>query len=312
MSAVPSDAAERRRKQNREAQKKRRNALKVQIAELQAKNSELQAFKNSALWAKECPTLLSPPSAVRAPVLNGITRRGSLPPEQEAARNLGGGERSTAFQPYLQTLDDDLLRDMVTDWRTNPQSAASSGPEAHHEPDDLAKQNSDSGSTSCETGSTLPASTYLDPALGPLDKIKANAADDLMPLDPAMSFSHLGAFATRREQGAVMARRPSLASTGASRPDRRHGALRIAVANGQSPMVRLLLRHGADIDGRDDRGRTVLHEATESNDGDMARLLLQRGADAGAVDAAGMTPLDVAASLGNVEVAEVLLEACPD
>ncbi|PHH71892.1 hypothetical protein CDD82_6283 [Ophiocordyceps australis] len=287
------------------------NALKAQIAELQARNSELQAFKNSALWAKECPTLLSPASA------SSIARRGSAPLEQE---NVGGEERTTTsiglrmFQPYLETLDDELLGDMVTDWRANPQSAR----EGQHEAEAMSKQTSDSGSTSCDTGSTLPSSSYLDPGLRPLEKIKGSTASDVMALDPAMGFSAIHPFGTsssargRREQGASTPRRRSLASTAAPRPDQRPGALRIAVANRQGPMVRLLVRHGADMNARDERGRTVLHDVAESNDGDMARLLLDNGADAGAVDAAGMAALDVAASLGNVEVAEVLLETCRD
>jgi uncharacterized protein len=46
-----------------------------------------------------------------------------------------------------------------------------------------------------------------------------------------------------------------------------------------TPMARLLLDSGADVNARAEGGFTALHSAAEHDDDELARLLLERGAD---------------------------------
>jgi len=62
-----------------------------------------------------------------------------------------------------------------------------------------------------------------------------------------------------------------------------------AAQNGHIEMMRLLLGHGADVNGRDDRGRTALMVAAGSDDVDMVELLLSKGADVNLKDNDGFT-----------------------
>ncbi|KJZ77712.1 hypothetical protein HIM_02889 [Hirsutella minnesotensis 3608] len=90
------------------------------------------------------------------------------------------------------------------------------------------------------------------------------------------------------------------------------GPLKLAISNGHLSMVRLLIKHGANVNARGDMGKTALHEAVQANDRNMVEVLADSGADLNAVDSSGSTPLQVAASLGYVEVAEALLRLGAD
>ncbi len=66
--------------------------------------------------------------------------------------------------------------------------------------------------------------------------------------------------------------------------------------------IRLLLKAGAEVNGRDDLGNTPLHEAISALNLKAARLLLDSGADVNARNQSGQTPLhglDAAASALN-------------
>jgi hypothetical protein len=91
------------------------------------------------------------------------------------------------------------------------------------------------------------------------------------------------------------------------RADRQQEALKLAVANGHIPMVRLLIEHGTDVNSRDRDGRTVLLCAVEADDAEMVELLLESHADSNNVDELGRSALHIAASVGHVRVAKILL-----
>ena len=88
-----------------------------------------------------------------------------------------------------------------------------------------------------------------------------------------------------------------------------HGVLHVAQTPG---VVKLLLKHGGDINGRDEKGRTPLHACAYRGQGrggnaDLLRSLLEGGADVHARTNAGHTPLHYAAAYGFVEHLQILL-----
>jgi ankyrin repeat protein len=68
-------------------------------------------------------------------------------------------------------------------------------------------------------------------------------------------------------------------------------ALHTAAANGNLPVARVLLEHGAKVETLDRFGATPLHRAATGNHEEMAKLLLAKGASRKAEDAEGRTPL---------------------
>jgi ankyrin repeat protein len=93
--------------------------------------------------------------------------------------------------------------------------------------------------------------------------------------------------------------------------------LHAAVDYADEDMVRLLLTHGADVDGRVKRntdagpgpveGETPLHYAAIGGRVELVSLLLARGAEVNACDDGDDTPLHGAALRGHREVVELLV-----
>lgn len=86
--------------------------------------------------------------------------------------------------------------------------------------------------------------------------------------------------------------------------------LMCAAQNGQEPLARLLLAHGAKADVRDSNNDTALHMAAEDGHTALVRLLLAHGANPALRDARGFTPLDAAVRAHHPAVA-ALLRAVP-
>lgn len=82
------------------------------------------------------------------------------------------------------------------------------------------------------------------------------------------------------------------------------------------PMLELL-KHGADIEGKDEKGCTALHEAAYNASKTALKLLIEHGADPNARNKKGQTPLHVLALGGGathkrIEVAKELAKAGAD
>jgi ankyrin repeat protein len=90
--------------------------------------------------------------------------------------------------------------------------------------------------------------------------------------------------------------------------------LRLAIANGDTAMARLLVKHGEPINRLDEDGISALTGAILPNNLQMVRMLISLGADVNQVDSLGMTPLMHASSIdfGDGEVAQALIQAGPD
>lgn len=76
---------------------------------------------------------------------------------------------------------------------------------------------------------------------------------------------------------------------------------------GETDVLRALLSHRADPNGRDLSGWTPVHVAQNNDRLDLVRLLVQNGADVNAADQDGRTPLHMAASRGAAETVRGLI-----
>jgi hypothetical protein len=83
--------------------------------------------------------------------------------------------------------------------------------------------------------------------------------------------------------------------------------LHYAANNGHTDIVELLLKAGANPNGKDDAGETPLHSAVMEGKQDVAARLLDKGADVNAQDDQGATALHVAAMKGRPELVDLLL-----
>ena len=77
-------------------------------------------------------------------------------------------------------------------------------------------------------------------------------------------------------------------------------------------MVRTLVTYGADLRAKDKKKRTVLHYAAEADQAELIKRLLILGADPNARDIDGMTPLMLAADENNTDAIEALLAGGAD
>ncbi|RYP51266.1 hypothetical protein DL768_003363 [Monosporascus sp. mg162] len=91
-------------------------------------------------------------------------------------------------------------------------------------------------------------------------------------------------------------------------PGSRYGgtALHGAVYRLRLPVVRLLLKAGADINRPDFLGVSPLHTAATLGSLDLVKLMLRYSADATALDGMGETPVDWAEKSGQLNISECL------
>ena len=84
--------------------------------------------------------------------------------------------------------------------------------------------------------------------------------------------------------------------------------LHVAVLEGHSDILLLLIEHGADVNGRGKFSDTPLNRAAQNGRLEAGQFLLDRGADVNAQDISNSTALIYAAALGHTKFARMLLE----
>ncbi|GMH59248.1 hypothetical protein TrLO_g15045 [Triparma laevis f. longispina] len=90
--------------------------------------------------------------------------------------------------------------------------------------------------------------------------------------------------------------------------DGRMTSLILSAKNSHDNVVRLLLKRGADIEGKDQVGRTALHVACDNNNRSTAQELLDLGAYVNAVDKKGNSSLHYCAQKNFAPIARLLLD----
>jgi ankyrin repeat protein len=81
-----------------------------------------------------------------------------------------------------------------------------------------------------------------------------------------------------------------------------------AAIKGQTDIVELLLKEGANLEIQTNRGRTALQTAAKHGHVDVARLLLEKGADPERTNHGGMTALHTAVNYSYIDIIKLLLE----
>jgi ankyrin repeat protein len=85
-------------------------------------------------------------------------------------------------------------------------------------------------------------------------------------------------------------------------------SLHTATKEGSIDIVKLLLKLGKDINGRNTANQTPLVSAASNRNLDVVRLLIERGAEVDSRDIFGWTPLHYTSQDGHVEVSRVLTD----
>jgi ankyrin repeat protein len=83
--------------------------------------------------------------------------------------------------------------------------------------------------------------------------------------------------------------------------------LLLAARSGHLDLVRLLLKHGAEVNAKSKSEQTPLHGACWNGHASVAKLLCDHGANSNAKNRFGQTPLHWAAHYGHADVVRVLL-----
>ena len=86
-----------------------------------------------------------------------------------------------------------------------------------------------------------------------------------------------------------------------------HTPLHAASLGGRTPVVELLIDHGADIEAKNRIGSTPLHCAAQEGHLATARLLVTRGARPDAAKRSGAMPIHMAAQHNRHQVLEFLV-----
>ncbi|KAF4333516.1 ankyrin repeat [Fusarium beomiforme] len=155
--------------------------------------------------------------------------------------------------------------------------------------------------------STRPVSSADVPPLAPIvtlapqDLTRSSAALDQPPATTMMAAQDL----TNRDKG-----REKISTI--RRPPDSKTPLLTALSLGKLDIARLLIRSGAKIDAPDIHGKTNLHYAVQSGDAKMVRDLLELGADVLAADKAGIAALHMAVERDDMEMVTLLLRCCEE
>jgi uncharacterized protein len=116
--------------------------------------------------------------------------------------------------------------------------------------------------------------------------------------DDGFTALHLAVFANEAEAVRVLIQRGADVNVCSKGPIARVPPLGTAAFVGSTPLAKLLLDAGADVDGHGEEGFTALHAAGQSGNEELVRLLLERGADASVATADGTRAADLAEDEG--------------
>jgi ankyrin repeat protein len=128
--------------------------------------------------------------------------------------------------------------------------------------------------------------------------VNARADDGYQPLGLACFFGHLEAAEYLVRAGASV----NSSSNNASNVTPLHSA----AAGRHAPVVRMLLKNGANPNVRERGGHTPLHTAAINGDAESIQLLILGGADLQIRNTEGNIPLDLAQAKGHKQAAEIL------
>jgi ankyrin repeat protein len=128
--------------------------------------------------------------------------------------------------------------------------------------------------------------------------VNAVADDGFQPLGLACIFGHLEAADYLVKAGAFV----NVPSNNWMRVT----PLQSAAAGGHAPIVRMLLKNGAQPNVRERSGLTPLHAAAANGDIESIQLLILSGADLHLRSEDGKLPLDLAQDKGHARAVEIL------
>jgi ankyrin repeat protein len=130
------------------------------------------------------------------------------------------------------------------------------------------------------------------------DLVNAAADDGFQPLGLACFFGHL-------EAADYLVRAGASVNT-PSNNDLHATPLQSAVAGGHAPIVKMLLKNGAQPNVRERGGVTPLHTAAANGDVESIQLLILAGADIHITNNDKRLPLHLAEEKGHHKAAEIL------
>jgi ankyrin repeat protein len=141
-------------------------------------------------------------------------------------------------------------------------------------------------------------SVFEAAAFGRIDRLAAILDDDP---SQASAFSldgftalHLAVFAEELEAARLLIERGADVSVRSTSEVARVPPLGTAAFVRSASLAALLLGGGADVDGQGEGGFTALHTAAANGDEPLVRLLLEHGADPTIPNAAGKRPVELA------------------
>ncbi|GME65684.1 hypothetical protein GTA08_BOTSDO03831 [Neofusicoccum parvum] len=271
------DAAERRRIQNRNAQRKYRRNLKRRVEALERQNSTSTLASN----ASNSSICLSPSSSYHGGGFHMKQLPASRPESQHNHTNMLRSPPYSTSQLPTPPSENNCVRcqtcgTVVAPGVTSPLSPFWQAPDAAID------------FTGWRSGSIAEEMSMHDGSLH-------TALPSAEPVDTAPKFT-TASFASLERP----ASRPQTASSKVRPPSAPHDEARLTC-----PQRRASSEFGA----RDTSGRTMLHIAAEKGHDILVKFLLEQGADPDAKDTNGWTPLHLAVEQGHQAVAARLLES---